>query len=149
MENNIFLKNKKDKHNPDVISNYSKFNNTRKKSDFKESKVIYNAITANVPDRIKNAKDLQLKKDLPLENTKRMLAQKMDERNKQEGDLKPQKLKSLPQNLIVEKKIENFEELKKSSETHIKKSQTELEKQKHKYEDILSNLKNLGFNVTK
>jgi hypothetical protein len=145
MENNIFFKNKKDKFNPDVVSTYSKSNITRKKTDFKDSKVVYNAIThEQVPEKIKNAKDLQLKKDLPMDNTKRALAQKMDERNKQETDLKPQKMKSLPQNLIVDKKIENFEELKKSSDIHIKKTQQEFEKQKHKYDDILSNLKNMG-----
>jgi len=53
-------------------------------------------------------------------------------------------MKSLPQNLIVDKKIENFEELNKSSDIHIKKTQQEFEKQKHKYDDILSNLKNMG-----
>jgi hypothetical protein len=145
MENNIFFKNKKDKFNPDVVSSYSKSNSNRKKNEFKDTKVVYNAITQDqVPDKVKSAKDLQLKKDTPIDNTKRALAQKMDERNKQEFELKPQKLKSLPQNLIVDKKIENFEELKKSSETHIKKTLQEHEKQKHKYDDILGNLKNLG-----
>lgn len=145
MENNIFFKNKKDKFNPDVVSTYSKSNINRKKNDFKDSKIVYNAIVnEKPPERVKSAKDLQLKKDIPLDNTKRLISQKMEERNKQESELKPQKLKALPQNLIVDKKIENFEELKKSSETHIKKTLTELEKQKYKYGDIVNNLKNMG-----
>jgi hypothetical protein len=68
----------------------------------------------------------------------------MDERNKQEHELKPQKLKTLPQNLIIDKHIENFEELKNSSESHMKVTQTELNQQKDKYTSIMSNLKNMG-----
>ena len=41
----------------------------------------------------------------------------MNERSKQEVDLKPQKLKTLPKDLIVDKHIENFEELKKSDKS--------------------------------
>ena len=144
MENNIFFKNIKDKFNPDVIANLSKKSGERQKTEFKESKIIYNGITNNVPDKIKNYKDLKLEIDHPLENIKKMLAMKMDERNKQEHELKPQKLKALPQNLIVDKHIENFEELKNSSESHMKVTQTELNQQKDKYTSIMSNLKNMG-----
>lgn len=144
MENNIFFKNIKDKFNPDVIANLSKKSGERQKTEFKESKIVYNGITNNVPDKIKNYKDLKLEIDQPLENIKKMLAMKMDERNKQEHELKPQKLKALPQNLIVDKHIENFEELKNSSESHMKVTQTELNQQKDKYTSIMSNLKNMG-----
>jgi len=144
MENNIFFKTKKDKFNPDVISNLSKKSTERKKTEFKESKSIYNSITNTVPDRIKTAKDLQLKLDQPNENIKRLLATKMTERNKQENDLKPQKLKCLPENLIIDKHIENFDELKKNSESYIKKTVQEQSVQKSKYDNIISNLKDLG-----
>jgi len=144
MENNIFFKNIKDKFNPDVIANLSKKAGERQKTEFKESKIVYNGITNNVPDKIKNYKDLKLEIDHPLENIKKMLAMKMDERNKQEHELKPQKLKTLPQNLIIDKHIENFEELKNSSESHMKVTQTELNQQKDKYTSIMSNLKNMG-----
>jgi hypothetical protein len=140
MENNIFFKNKKDKFNPDVISNLTKKSTERKKIEFKESKSIYNSITNNVPDKIKNARDLQLKLDEPNDNIKRLLTTKMNERSKQEVDLKPQKLKTLPKDLIIDKHIENFEELKKNSEVHIKKEEDIKNLLKTKKIDIMSKL---------
>ena len=146
MENNIFFKNKKDKFNPDVINNLSKKTSERKKTEFLESKIIYNGITNDVPNKIKNSKDLKLDVDESIDtNTmKKIIKQKEDERSKQDYDLKPQKLKSLPENLIIDKHIENFDELKKNSEFHIKKITQEQTHQKSKYDDIISNLKDLG-----
>ena len=146
MENNIFFKNKKDKFNPDVINNLSKKTSERKKTEFLESKIIYNGITNDVPNKIKNSKDLKLDVDESIDtNTmKKIIKQKEDERSKQDYDLKPQKLKSLPENLIIDKHIENFDELKKNSESHIKKITQEQTHQKSKYDDIISNLKDLG-----
>ena len=143
MENNIFFKNKKDKFNPDVISSLSKKNGERKKNDFKESKVLYNGITNVVPAKITNGKDLKLKNDQPVENTKRVLSDKLSERNKQENELKPVKLKTLPKDLIVEKRIENFEEMKKNSESVIKKEEAEKNLQKNKKSEIMNHLKKL------
>ena len=143
MENNIFFKNKKDKFNPDVISSLSKKNGERKKNDFKESKVLYNGITNVVPVKITNGKDLKLKIDQPVENTKRVLSDKLSERNKQENELKPVKLKTLPKDLIVEKRIENFEEMKKNSESVIKKEEAEKNLQKNKKSEIMNHLKKL------
>ena len=146
MENNIFFKNKKEKFNPDVINNLSKKTSERKKIEFLESKIIYNGITNDVPNKIKNSKDLKLEIDESIDtNTmKKIIKQKEDERSKQDYDLKPQKLKSLPENLIIDKHIENFDELKKNSEFHIKKITQEQTHQKSKYDDIISNLKDLG-----
>jgi len=143
MENNIFFKNKKDKFNPDVISSLSKKNGERKKNDFKESKVLYNGITNMVPSKITNGKDLKLKIDQPVENTKRVMSDKLSERNKQENELKPVKLKTLPKDLIVEKRIENFEEMKKNSESVIKKEEAEKNLQKNKKSEIMNHLKKL------
>jgi len=146
MENNIFFKNKKDKFNPDVINNLSKKTSERKKIDFLESKIIYNGITNTVPNKIKNSNDLKLDVDESIDSNtmKKIIKQKEDERSKQDYDLKPQKLKCLPENLIIDKHIENFEELKKNSECHIKKITQEQIQQKSKYDDIISNLKDLG-----
>ena len=68
MENNIFLKNKKDKFNPDVIANLSKKSSERKKNEFQSSKNIYNPITNVIPDNIRNQKDLTLERDLSIDN---------------------------------------------------------------------------------
>jgi hypothetical protein len=146
MENNIFFQNKKDKFNPDVIKNLTKKSSERKKIEYQESKIIYNGITNEVPDKIKNSKDLKLKIDESIDNNsiKKMIKQKEEERCRQDYDLKPQKLKALPENLIVDKHIENFDELKKNSEAYIKKTVQEQNQQKSKYENIISNLKDLG-----
>lgn len=146
MENNIFFKNKKDKFNPDVINNLSKKTTERKKTEFIESKIIYNGITNDVPNKIKNSNDLKLDIDESIDtNTmKKIIKQKEDERSKQDYDLKPQKLKCLPDNLIIDKHIENFDELKKNSESYIKKTVQEQSVQKSKYDNIISNLKDLG-----
>jgi hypothetical protein len=146
MENNIFFKNKKDKFNPDVINNLSKKTSERKKTEFIESKIIYNGITNDVPNKIKNSNDLKLDIDESIDtNTmKKIIKQKEDERSKQDYDLKPQKLKCLPDNLIIDKHIENFDELKKNSESYIKKTVQEQSVQKSKYDNIILNLKDLG-----
>ena len=146
MENNIFFKNKKEKFNPDVINNLSKKTLERKKIEFLESKIIYNGITNDIPNKIKNSKDLKLEIDESIDtNTmKKIIKQKEDERSKQDYDLKPQKLKCLPDNLIIDKHIENFDELKKNSESYIKKTVQEQSVQKSKYDNIISNLKDLG-----
>ena len=146
MENNIFLKDKKDKFNPDVIKNVSKKTNERKKTEFEASKTIYNPVTNQVPNNVKTAKDLKLEKDNSL-NTyeiKKIMRDKENERRKQEADLKPIKLKAIPEDLIIDKHIENFDELKKNSETHAKKVIQEHESQKNKYDNIITSLKNLG-----
>ena len=154
MENNIFFKNKKEKFNPDVINNLSKKTLERKKIEFLESKIIYNGITNDIPNKIKNSKDLKLEIDESIDtNTmKKIIKQKEDERSKQDYDLKPQKLKCLPENLIIDKHIENFDELKKNSESHINKITQEQTQQKSKYDNIISNLKDLGilsYNINK
>lgn len=147
MENNIFFKDKKNKFNPDVIKNVSKKTSERKKTDFQASKSVYNPVTNElVPETIKSAKDLKLKKDdcLTSNDVKKMIKEKQAERTKQEYDLKPVKLKAIPEDLIVDKHIENFEELKKSSEAHVKKVIQEHDIQKNKYDNIITSLKDLG-----
>jgi hypothetical protein len=146
MENNIFFKNKKetDKFNPDVISNLSKKNGERKKTEFKVSSTVYNAITNIVPRDVKGPKDLLLKSNEPFDDIKKLINQKKSERSKQDFDLKPQKLKALPDNLIVDKHIENFDELKNNSEIHMKNTINTMTEQKSKYNDIMLNLKRLG-----
>jgi hypothetical protein len=100
----------------------------------------YNAITNNVPEKIRNAKDLQIKVEQPTENLKRLMASKLNERNKQQVDLKPQKLKALPKDIIIDKPSDNFEELKKNSELFIKKEEDYKNLQKIKKQEIIKSL---------
>ena len=146
MENNIFFKNKKEteKFNPDVISNLSKKNGERKKVEFKTSQTVYNAITNIVPKDVKSPKDLLLNSNEPFDDIKKLINQKKIERSRQDFDLKPQRIKALPDNLIVDKHIENFDELKNNSEIHMKNTINTMTEQKSKYNDIILNLKRLG-----
>jgi hypothetical protein len=146
MENNIFFKNKKEteKFNPDVISNLSKKNGERKKIEFKASPTVYNAITNIVPKDVKSPKDLLLNSNEPFDDIKKLINQKKIERSRQDFDLKPQRIKALPDNLIVDKHIENFDELKNNSEIHMKNTINTMTEQKSKYNDIMLNLKRLG-----
>jgi len=146
MENNIFFKNKKEteKFNPDVISNLSKKNGERKKVEFKASPTVYNAITNIVPKDVKSPKDLLLNSNEPFDDIKKLINQKKIERSRQDFDLKPQRIKALPDNLIVDKHIENFDELKNNSEIHMKNTINTMTEQKSKYNDIMLNLKRLG-----
>jgi hypothetical protein len=146
MENNIFFKGKNAKSNPDVIKNISKKVVERKKNEFQSSKLIYNGITNQIPRDVKNQKDLKLKMDdtLSLIEIKKVMKDKQSERSKQDNDLKPVKIKALPNELIADKHIQNFDELKKTSESHIQKVVQEHTIQKNKYENIMTSLKDLG-----
>ena len=146
MENNIFFKNKKntEKFNPDIIIDLSKKNNERKKVEFKSSQRVYNGITNIVPLEIKSQKDLLLSMNEPFDDVKKLINQKKSERSKQDFELKPQQIKALPNNLIVDKHIENFDELKNNSEIYMKNTINSMKEQKTKYNDIMINLKRLG-----
>ena len=78
------------------------------------------------------------------DDIKKLINVKKDERSKQDHELKPQKVKALPENLIIDKHIENFEELKKNAEVHQESYVSEKTQQKSKYNDIMLNLKKLG-----
>ena len=144
MENNIFFKNKKDKFNPDVIANLSKKSTERKTTTFKGTGQIYNPITNSVPKDIRGPKDLLLNSGECFDDIKKLINVKKNERAKQDVDLKPQKIKALPDNLIIEKPIENFEELKNNSVTHQQQIINMSNQGKIKKNDILLNLVKLG-----
>jgi len=144
MENNIFFKNKKDKFNPDVIVNLSKKSGERKKGDFKANGPIYNPITNIVPKDIKSPKDLLINNGESFDDIKKLINIKKSERDKQDFELKPQKIKALPDNLIIEKHIENFDELKNNSVSHHQQIITMANQDKIKKNDIILNLVKLG-----
>ena len=144
MENNIFFKNKKDKFNPDVIANLSKKSTERKTATFKGTGQIYNPITNSVPKDIRCPKDLLLNSGESFDDIKKLINVKKNERAKQDFELKPQKIKALPDNLIIEKPIENFEELKNNSVSHQQQIINTSNQGKIKKNDILLNLVKLG-----
>jgi len=144
MENNIFFKNKKDKFNPDVITNLSKKSTERKNTTFKQTGQIYNPITNVVPKEIRSQKDLIINTNEPFDDVKKLINIKRSERSKQDFDLKPQKIKALPDNLIIEKPIENFEELKNNSVNHQQQMINNSNQGKIKKNDIILNLVKLG-----
>lgn len=144
MENNIFIKEKKGKSNPDIITNLSKKNTERKKNEYVASNNVINSITNKVPEKIRNQKDLLLEKDTPLQNINKLIMARKNERSKEEYETRPQQLKVLPNNLTVDKQINNFQELKTTSETQIKNTLEQQKIQKSKYNDIINNLKKSG-----
>ena len=144
MENNIFFKKKKEKFNPDVIANLSKKSTERKTTTFKGTGQIYNPITNSVPKDIRGPKDLLLNSGECFDDIKKLINVKKSERAKQDFELKPQKIKALPDNLIIEKPIENFEELKNNSVSHQQQIINMSNQGKIKKNDILLNLVKLG-----
>lgn len=144
MENNIFIKEKIGKSNPDIITNLSKKSSERKKNEFVASNNVINSITNIVPDKIRNQKDLLLEKDTPLQNINKLMMARKNERSREEYDTKPQQMKVLPNNLTADKQINNFQELKTTSEIQIKNTLEQQKLQKSKYNDIMNNLKQSG-----
>jgi len=144
MNSNIFIKEKKGKSNPDIIANLSKKNTERKKNEYVASNNVINPITNSVPDKIRNPKDLMLEKDTPISNLNKLIMEKKRERTKEEYDTKPVQVKILPSTSVNDKHINNFQELKKTSETQINQTIEQQKLQKSKYNEIMSNLKTSG-----
>lgn len=166
MENNIFVKMKREKFNPDIEKKLKGKEGEREKTRFDLSTSIYNPITGVVPSQIRSNNDLVLEKDCAYSNTdiKKLIMEKENERVTQDIQYKPVKTKVInnnPQssnisinysdsnqdNLQQQNRtnyIETYEELKRGS-TQGKNEQTQLVNQnKEKYNNILDGLKDLG-----
>lgn len=152
MENNIFVKMKKDKFNPDVENKLKNTENERSSTKFNLNTSIYNPITGVIPSKIKSANDLTLEKDVSItkNNIQKLISEKTLERNNQDTQYKPVKTKVV-NNIPIEQKpkqqnnntnyIETHEDMKKGS-TNIKNNIPAL--QTNKYNNILDGLKDLG-----
>lgn len=140
MENNIFIKLKKDKYNPDIESKMKNVENERGTTKFNLSNTIYNPITGIIPSQVNNISDLVLEKDNSLckNDIQQLILQKESERSNQDNIYKPVKTKVINNNTqnISTNYIESFEDLKKDS---INKQQTN-----NNYCNILDGLKDLG-----
>jgi hypothetical protein len=164
MENNIFVKMKREKFNPDVDDKLKGKEVEREKTRFDLSTSIYNPITGIVPSQIRSEYDLVLHKDDAYSNTdiKKLIMEKENERITQDIQYKPVKTKVINNNphhtynginQISQENyqqqnrtnyIETYEELKKGS-SYIKNEQEKsVNQNKEKYNNILGGLKDLG-----
>ena len=157
MENNIFIKLKKDKHNPDIENKLKQFENERDTTTFTMVNNIYNPITGIIPTQINNNKDLILEKDkiISKNEIQNLILQKETERNNQDNIYKPIKTKVVNNNLsnispmsnntsdIIKEQpnrsnyIETFEDLKKNSFNKYSNNSNNLN-------SLLDGLKDLG-----
>ncbi len=126
MNNNVFLKNKK--YNPDIALNYSKVVNERNNVKFEYKN--------EFQDKEKINKDI-VKVDQPTNEMDKLIQKKLQEREKQEFDLKPSK------NIIPSSNPNDFKEYNQLKEQQNKHEKKVLEKDNN-FNDILSDLKSLG-----
>jgi len=143
-QKNLFLQKSKDKFNPDVIMKKDEFDKNRKVNIFKKSTVTYNSITNQIPNNIKNQKDLELGKDSAIVDLENIIMQKKKEREEQDILLKPHKQKLVLNNNINDNKNQDFNELKTEQTQYLNIQKKIIETNKNQYEDIMNNLKDLG-----
>ena len=144
LEKNIFYQKSKDKSNPDVLIKKSTIEKNRTEAVFKKSDLVYNSITNTVPENIRSPKDLELKRDLPLSNLELLIQQKTNERNDEDNNNK-----LIKQKVIINDDIKTNDSLihkeLKNEQTEFSKIQIDkIQNNKDRYNDIMSNLKNLG-----
>ena len=146
MENNIFVKIKKDKFNPDVEKKLKVKEDERSNTTFELSTTIYNPITGIVPNKINSDKDLVLANNNNKLNIQKLIAEKADERKNQDNIFKPIKTKVTNEpkksvNINRTNYIETFEDMKRgSSQVNNNKSHS----QPNNYNNIFDGLKDLG-----
>ena len=143
-QKNIFLQKSKDKCNPDILKKKDDIDKNRKLNVFKKSNITYNSITNHTPDNIKTQKDLELQKDCVLSNIDNIITQKKIEREEQDQKLKPLKQKIIINDYIEKNNMQNFNEMKEEQTEYINTYKKVVENNKNRYDDILSNLQNLG-----
>lgn len=141
MENNIFIKNKKGKYNPDIENKLQNKESERNATIFNLTNSIYNPVTGVIPSQISTMNDLVLQVDNPYtqNDIKNLIMNKELERQNQDTQFKPLQTKITPvaQQTNKTNYIETYEELKNNSSNNNNQS-------KEKYNNILEGLKDLG-----
>jgi hypothetical protein len=151
MENNIFIKMKKEKFNPDVEPKLKNKEVERDSTKFEMSNVIYNPITGVIPEKINKISDLVICKDNTLDKVdiKKLIMDKEKERVAQDNKFKPVQTKVINNNPVIQTNkinssqnyIETYDELKRGSQI---KSNQYLNNKDKNYDNILEGLKDLG-----
>jgi len=150
MENNIFIKMKKEKFNPDIEPKLKNKEIERDTTKFEMSNLIYNPITGKVPNKINNTNDLLICKDVTLDkiDIKKLMIEKENERLNQDNQYKPVQTKVVNNNPIIQSNkvntnqnyIETYEELKRGSQN---KYNQQIPKGNN-FDNLLEGLKDLG-----
>lgn len=161
MEQNIFIKMKKEKFNPDIEPKLKNKETERDNTIFELNTSIYNPITNGVQKKITCVKDLVLEKDTPFDNVNlhKLISDKNAERVSEDTQYKPVKTKVINNGPVQQtneiKKTENttnvnrtnyietFEEMKKGTYGKNDKP-VQQQQQQHKYNNIVDGLKDLG-----
>jgi hypothetical protein len=160
MDNNIFIKMKKNKFNPDIEPKLKTKETERSNTNFNLSNTIYNPITGVVPSKVKTANDLILEKDKCLNKNDiiKLIHQKENERKTQNEQYKPVKTKVVNPNMKTESNdivdnlsnqqqrsnyIETFEDMKRGSQNKRESSENNNISQS-KVNNIMVGLKDLG-----
>jgi hypothetical protein len=163
MENNIFIKLKKEKFNPDIEPKLKNKETERGNTRFEMSNLIYNPITGIIPEKINKTSDLVLCKDDTLDKVdiKRLIIEKEKERLNQDSQYKPVQTKVINNNPVSQNQsnkvssgqdsssqqvnmknyIETYEELKRGSQN---KTNQQINNKGNNYDNILEGLKDLG-----
>ena len=151
MENNIFIKMKKEKFNPDIEPKLKNKEVERDNTKFEMSNLIYNPITGIIPEKINNINDLVICKDNSLDKVdiKKLILEKEKERSNQDNQYKPVQTKVINNNPVVQSNkinstqnyIETYEELKRGSQN---KTNQQINNNGNNYGNILEGLKDLG-----
>jgi hypothetical protein len=146
ISNNIFLQKSKEKYNPDIIQKKNNLDKIRKENIFKKNTIVYNSITNQVPENIMSYKDLELEKDVTINNINQLIAKKTKERNELEEEFKQKtpKQKIVMHDNTVNNNSSTFNEMKKIQSEYIIDHTKKIETNKNKYDHIMKNLKDLG-----
>jgi hypothetical protein len=150
MENNIFIKMKKEKFNPDIEPKLKNKELERDNTKFEMSNLIYNPITGKIPEKITNTNDLIISKDNTLDKAdiKKLIIEKEKERLNQDNQYKPVQTKVINNNPVIQSNkvnstqnyIETYEELKRGSQN----KSNQIDNKGKNYDNILEGLKDLG-----
>jgi hypothetical protein len=150
MNKNIFV-NQSNKYNPDIINKFNNVKDKRENIQYENKNNPYRMIIQeNIPKKINNSHDFVIKDDKKVnvkgEYLKLLKARKyLDHENKDNKKVLNDDFTSR-ENLVrlMSDKGQDFKQLKKERKKYYSKEKDKLEKEKARYNDLLSSLKIKG-----